>query len=62
MRTERIKWIDLLRVLAILMVILCHATEGIYSLSISGMENISIQSKTAAFTFLRLEDWACRYF
>lgn len=50
MRPERIKWIDLLRALAILMVILCHATEGIYPLSISGMDNLSMQSKAAAFT------------
>ena len=50
MRPERIKWIDLLRALAILMVILCHATEGIYPLSISGMDDLSVQSKAAAFT------------
>lgn len=51
MRMERIKWIDLLRALATLLVILCHATEGIYSLSISGMENLSMSSKVFAFTF-----------
>ncbi|MEE1037022.1 MAG: acyltransferase [Oscillospiraceae bacterium] len=50
MRQERIKWIDLLRALAILMVILCHATEGIYSLSISGLTDLSVQSKVSAFT------------
>lgn len=52
---KRIQWADLLRVLAILAVLLCHATEeGIYVLSIDGMNNISFLSRLFAVTSFTL--------
>ena len=47
---QRIKWIDVCRALAILMVVLCHATENVYSLSLDGMAGVSFPSKLFAFT------------
>ena len=51
---NRIRWLDLLRALAILMVILCHGTEAIYSLSISGVANLNVHSKITVFSFFTL--------
>lgn len=47
---KRIEWIDILRAFAILAVILCHATEGIYKLNIESVTSMSIMSKFTAFT------------
>ena len=47
---QRIKWIDVCRTLAILMVVLCHATENVYSLSLDGMAGVSFPSRLFAFT------------
>ena len=47
---QRIKWIDVIRALAILMVVLCHATENVYSLSLDGMAGVSFPSALFAFT------------
>lgn len=47
---HRITWIDLLRSCAILAVVLCHAVEGIYSLNLEYMSQLSWGSKI--FTFL----------
>lgn len=47
---QRIKWIDVCRALAILMVVLCHATENVYSLSVEGMADVPFYSKIFAFT------------
>jgi len=47
---QRIKWIDVCRALAILMVVLCHATERVYDLTLDGMANIIFPSKLFAFT------------
>ena len=41
----RIKWIDLMRCIAILGVVMCHAVEFIYSWDLNYMVNISWQSK-----------------
>ena len=47
---QRIKWIDVCRALAILLVVLCHATENVYSLSLDGMAGVSFPSALFAFT------------
>ncbi len=45
----RIVWIDLARCMAIIFVVLCHATESIYSLDGSFMMEISTRSRIFAF-------------
>ena len=52
---KRIEWIDILRAFAILAVILCHATEGIYKLNIESVTSMSIMSKFTAFTGFTLQ-------
>ena len=47
---QRIKWIDICRALAILMVVMCHATETVYDMSLDGMRDIAFPSKLFAFT------------
>lgn len=47
---KRIEWIDLLRAFAIITVLLCHATEGIYKLNLDYMSNVMLHSKIIAFT------------
>jgi surface polysaccharide O-acyltransferase-like enzyme len=54
---ERIEWIDLLRALAILSIVLCHSIEGIYTLNLDYMSKIQFKSQIFAFivfTFGRL--------
>ena len=47
---SHIKWIDLARAIAILGIVLCHATEGIYSLNLDYMFGISTRSAAFAFS------------
>lgn len=47
---KRIEWIDLLRAFAIITVLLCHATEGIYKLNLDYMSTAMLHSKIIAFT------------
>jgi len=54
---KRIKWIDLVRAIAILLVILCHTTENIYEMKLESMTSLSLQSRIfcfASFTAGRL--------
>lgn len=51
---KRKKWIDLARALVILLVVLCHATESVYTLSVDYISSISMQSKIFAFTSFTL--------
>lgn len=45
----RITWIDLLRACAILAVVLCHAVEGVYSLNLEYIGQLSFAGKLFAF-------------
>ncbi len=48
--TKHLPWIDLLRIVSISLVVLCHATEeGIYNLSLSSV--LSMQSACRIFPF-----------
>ena len=49
MEKKRIEWIDLLRAFAILAVLLCHATEGIYQLKLESVSAMPMTSKIIAF-------------
>ena len=51
---RRIQWIDLVRVIAILCVILCHATERIYQLQLGYIDTYSIKSQIIAFAFFTI--------
>ena len=46
----RIKWIDFARALAICFVVLCHATEGAYTLKQDEVMALSIKSRVFCFT------------
>ncbi|MCD8335102.1 MAG: acyltransferase [Clostridiales bacterium] len=48
-KRERILWVDAARCLAILCVVLCHATERIYSFDVDFMAGISTLSNVFAF-------------
>lgn len=48
--SKRIEWLDFARMIAIIAVVLCHATEGVYSLSLDYISSISVRSKIFAFT------------
>lgn len=55
--SERIKWVDLARAAAIVSVVLCHATESVYTLNKEGLAAVSRQSglfAIAAFTLGRI--------
>ena len=45
----RIKWIDLVRAVAILLVVLCHSTESIYQLRLENVIALSSQSRIFGF-------------
>ncbi len=54
---RRIEWIDYVRAFAIICVVLCHATEGIYSLDLNPVLSLSTRSRIflfSSFTFGRL--------
>ena len=56
-KKNRIIYLDIARTLAIFLVVLCHATEGIYKMSLEEWSVLSIQSKifrTSLFTLGRL--------
>ena len=56
-KKTRIQWVDFARAVAIMCVVLCHATENVYQLNADFISSISIQSKIfvfAAFTCGRL--------
>lgn len=48
-KNNRVEWIDGIRGLAIMCVVLCHAVETIYSLNLDGVSAISFPSKVFAF-------------
>lgn len=45
----RIEWIDLVRAVAILSVVLCHSTESIYQLNLEYMTAVPFQSRVCGF-------------
>lgn len=49
MSKKRIAWLDLTRALAILLVVLCHSAETVYSLSKEGVALMSLPSEMVAF-------------
>ena len=49
-RTSRLPWIDLVRMIALFCVILCHSVEGIYSLNIDFMLSVSNRTRVFAIT------------
>ena len=51
---ERVQWIDSLRALSIILVVLCHATESVYSLNLDGVKSLSFLSKIICFTCFSL--------
>lgn len=51
---NRIVWVDCARAIAILMVIVCHSTESIYSLSLEGISGIAVTSRVVAFTLFTI--------
>ena len=54
-RKERIVWIDLLRIIAILLVVLCHSSEeGIYILSLDSVLAMQFRSRLFSFTCFTL--------
>ena len=56
-KTNRVFWLDVARTIAIIMVVLNHATEHIYKLNINFFEHLSFSSKIfahMAFTTGRL--------
>ena len=46
----RVAWIDLIRICAIVLVVLCHATEGIYKLDVESVLALSTADKALVFT------------
>ncbi len=56
-KNNRIIWLDIVRCIAILLVVLCHATEAIYSFTIEEWNNLTLSSnifKIISFTLGRL--------
>ena len=51
---DRIIWIDLIRVCAIILVVLCHATEGVYGMSVEQILELSTIDKVLVFTCFTL--------
>ena len=54
---RRIEWIDYVRAFAIICVVLCHATQGIYSMDLNPVLSLSTRSRIflfSSFTFGRL--------
>ncbi len=49
-KQNRVEWIDLVRCIAIITVVLCHSTEGIYRLNVDFIQKISTQSKFFGFS------------
>ena len=49
-KTKRILWIDLARTIAILAVIVCHATEAVYGLTPESMLSLGIGSRIISFS------------
>lgn len=49
---KRVVWLDTARSVAIMSVVLCHASEAIYSYDMEFISKISFQSKICAFVFL----------
>ena len=53
--TERLKWLDTVRGIAILCVIMCHVVEGgIYELTVRGMQSVGTISKLFAFVMFSI--------
>ena len=53
-KNKRIIQLDIIRTIAILCVVLCHSTENIYSLTRSGYDALSIQSRFFMFSMFTL--------
>lgn len=49
-KRKHIEWIDFARSIAIICVVICHATEAVYRLNYEGMQKLSEQSKIFALT------------
>ena len=57
LREKRVLWVDNVRAIATVFVVLCHATESIYSLNLEGMKELSNCEQALSlllFTFGRL--------
>lgn len=54
MEEKRIEWLDLYRVFAILAVLLCHATEGVYTINLSGMADQNLWFRIFVFSSFTL--------
>lgn len=52
--SSRIAWIDLCRCLAIMAVVLCHATEGVYSMNVNYLSSVSTISRLFALSAFAL--------
>lgn len=50
----RIVWVDYARALAILTVVLCHATESVYKMNLEGVGEASAFSQLSAFTLFTI--------
>ncbi len=51
---NRIEWLDFARMIAIILVVLCHAVENVYALKLDYISSISVQSKIFVFTAFTL--------
>lgn len=47
---DRLYWLDCVRVIATLLVIICHSTEGVYQFNLEFMNAISIRSRIFGFS------------
>lgn len=55
MKTKHVPWIDLLRIIAIILVVLCHSTEeGIYELSLQPVAEMQLADRFFSFTCFTL--------
>lgn len=50
----RIKWIDYARAVAIICVVLCHATEQVYKMNLESIVPLPLSSKIVCFSFFTL--------
>ena len=62
MGKKRIVWIDYARALAIVFVVLCHATELVYQLNIDGVLSRSLHSQAISFMLFTLGRFGVPFF
>ena len=59
---KRIQWIDLVRALATLLVILCHVVEGVYDMDINGMGSLGFWEQIFVFLMFTVSRMAVPFF